>query len=50
VVKLALATHIPPSVWLAEDPRAMETAWVLLEEAHEQAEDAARDARRRAGH
>lgn len=39
---LALATHIAPSVWAAEDERTVITAYELLEEQADRAKDANR--------
>jgi hypothetical protein len=39
---LALATHIPPSVWVAEGEQAIITAYDLLEEQADRAKDAQR--------
>lgn len=38
-MSLALATHIPVSVWLAEEDATVITALQLLDEAHAEMED-----------
>jgi hypothetical protein len=39
-VQLAMRSSIPPSVWLAEDPRALDTALVILGEESKAIRDA----------
>jgi hypothetical protein len=39
-VHLAMRSSIPPSVWLAEDPRALDTALVILVEENRAIRDA----------